>query len=156
MTKNKGGRPPLDPDVYGERIAEALRQGNYVETACAKAGLHKDTFYEWLKKARRYRDGRGKETPTEIAPYLRFTDAIENASAEGEAELLGTIREASYQQWQAAAWMLERRHPDKWGRRTAHRLENTAGEAMDLDALRNALHGATHEDDDGDPDAPPQ
>ena len=42
----------LTPELQ-ERILLHLRVGAYVETAAACAGIHKDTFYEWMKKGAR-------------------------------------------------------------------------------------------------------
>lgn len=36
---------------------------------------------------------------------------------EGEDALVGIIREAAVKSWQAGAWLLERRYPDRWGKR---------------------------------------
>ncbi len=37
------------------------------------------------------------------------------ASAVIETEALKTLRETSHRDWQAAAWLLERRFPENWG-----------------------------------------
>lgn len=94
----------LTPELQKKLLA-FLRAGNYVETACRCCGLHKDTFYEWLKKAER-----GDKR------YVEFAAAVEQAIAESEARDLNTIGMASRTQWQAAAWRLERRYPDRFGR----------------------------------------
>lgn len=103
------GRPLKLTDDLQARIVAFLGAGAYVETAAAAAGVSKQTLYTWL---RRGADGK--------RPFSGFLDAIERAQGEADIRDLKTIREAAQAGvWQAAAWRLERRHPDQWGRRRA-------------------------------------
>ena len=93
-------------------ICDDLRTGCYVETACVRAGIDESTFYRWLEKAR---SGR--------RPYSDFRDAVKKAEADAEVLLAGTVMRVALNpenpNWQAAMTMLERRHPERWGRRVA-------------------------------------
>lgn len=140
------------------RIINALRNCAYVETAVAFAGIHRDTFYEWLK--------RGAEGPwgtkaydawsdeidkaaavvgdtaamalladrraTAPAHFAAFSDTIEKAQAQGEILALGRISRAGGEHWQADAWRLERKFPRRWGRRLALGADLEEGEELDL------------------------
>jgi len=46
-----------------------------------------------------------------------FATALEKAEAAAEAEFMGKILRHTEKQWTAAAWMLERRWPDRWAKR---------------------------------------
>jgi transposase len=94
----------LTPEVQ-EKILLHLRVGAYVETAAVCAGISKDTFYDWMKKG-----ARGQK------PYVAFAEAVHKAVAESESRDLATILKASTKYWVAAAWRLERRFPEKYGR----------------------------------------
>lgn len=119
--KHPGGRPEkLTPEV-ADRILSAIRAGNYVETAVAFAGLRKDTFYQWLR--------RGAEQPKGI--YREFSDAVKKAQAESETGQVATIRKASLEYWQAAAWILERRFPRKWGQKVRISVEEELREFVE-------------------------
>src|SRR5690606_31176789 len=83
--------------------------GAYIETAAAYAGINKSTLYDWMKRGARAKSGKYKE----------FSNAIEKALAESEMRDLAVIAKASQENWQAAAWRLERKFPDRWGRRKA-------------------------------------
>jgi len=115
-----------------ERIIQAILQGAYIETAAALAGVNKTTFYDWLKKGARAKRG----------TYHDFNRAVEEALAQSEADDLAviekagrgyetrrtkvvrsengtvetTIETATRFDWQASAWRLERRFPERWGR----------------------------------------
>lgn len=89
-----------------EVICEAISDGATREVAASAAGVGESTLYQWLKKGR---DG--------VEPYVEFAEAIEKADAEGELSNIRTIKTASTSTWQAAAWLLERKHPERWGRR---------------------------------------
>jgi hypothetical protein len=52
-------------------------------------------------------------------PYVEFSNAVEKAMAEAEVAGVNAIVVAAARHWQAAAWMLERKHPERWGRRPA-------------------------------------
>jgi transposase len=103
------GRPTKLTKAIQDEIVRQLRLGNYIETAAAIAGIHKSTLYDWLK--------RGARSDEKDDRYARFSDAVKKAQAESEAFDLAVITRAAQQHWQAAAWRLERRFPDRWGRR---------------------------------------
>jgi transposase len=90
-----------------EQIALAIRTGNYIEVAAAFAGVSKDTLYRWLRQGQKARSG----------PYREFSDAVERAMAESEIRDVAIIGKAAEESWQAAAWRLERKHPERWGRK---------------------------------------
>ena len=114
MNKNRKrtGRPSkLNLELEAE-IVELIKVGNYVETACGVVGNGgKTTFYEWMKKAK---------ASVRYNKYVRFRNAVEKAQAWSEARDIAIITKASEKYWQAAAWKLERKYPDKFGR---HKLE---------------------------------
>jgi transposase len=116
------GRPTkLDADT-SERICQAIRGGNYIETAAAIAGIHRDTLYSWLKRGRTEEEGIHRD----------FVEEIDQALALAEKNALQTIEKASVDHWQAAAWRLERRFPERWGRK---RLEITFPKSFDPSKL---------------------
>jgi hypothetical protein len=111
MTAKKGrGRPPKFNQEVADKIVAAVRAGNYMETAAAFAGIHKDTLYAWLK------EGANKKT----GQYRKFSDAVKRALGEAEASDLMLIQKAAKDGvWQAAAWRLERRFRERWGKSIA-------------------------------------
>jgi len=118
------GRPTdLTPDTQS-RIVEALRAGNYIDAACAYAGIGTTTYYRWMQRA---------QDPTAPDIYRDFRDAVERARAEAEIRNVGLIqRAASDGTWQAAAWFLERSHPRKWGRHDRHEVTGPDGGPVEL------------------------
>jgi transposase len=103
------GRPSDigDAEVL-KQLLEAIADGNYMETACHLVGLSKVTVHNWTKR------GEAGE-----APFDRFVNAVKAAEARAEAKMVANVRRASElpQFWAAAATHLERRHPDRWGKR---------------------------------------
>lgn len=134
------GRPSkLRPDLQ-QKIISSLRAGNYFDAACLSAGIHESTGYRWLQRGeaemqRLDNDSRARPKAEE-AVFVDFCKAVKEAAAEAENEYVALIKHAAkgtlirtdgtrvpYEgQWQAAAWWLERRFPDKWGRQ---RVEHT-------------------------------
>ena len=106
-TKKGRGRPTKLTPLIQEEVCKALKAGMYMETAAAYAGIDKDTLYEWLKKGAR---GDGED-------FIKFSDSVKRAVAEAElTDLLLIKKAASDGTWQAAAWRLERRFRERWGR----------------------------------------
>lgn len=151
---SKIGRPTIISQDIIDKIANAVRAGNYIETAAAYAGISKDSLYKWLKKGAKSRNSPNPLSEDEL--YRSFSYAMEKALADSEAHDVAVIAQAARggaiigrktitkhtvgddgrpietttteedlaaPVWQAAAWRLERKFPEKWGRR--ERIEHT-------------------------------
>lgn len=118
----KVGRPTeLTEDII-DTVVMALRSGAYVETAMNFVGVDRARFYDWNKKAMeeiKARDealesGSNRQPKNEL--YVEFHNAIKKAMAESELLMLKIITDsANSGNWMAAAWRLERKHPDRYG-----------------------------------------
>lgn len=124
--KSPKGRPAKLTDELLSEIVENIRIGAYVETAAAAAGLSKDTFYRWLKRGRRALDKLEKsgEMAEEDEIYAHFSDAIKKAQADAEMRDVALIARAAQTTWQAAAWRLERKFPDRWGQKVRQEVDH--------------------------------
>lgn len=101
-----------DPGVL-ERLVTALQAGSYREQAALHAGISVSTFYRWMKEGEA---AEADEIPASKSRAREIREAVQNAEASGELHLLATIKAAAPKSWQAAAWILERKYPNKWGR----------------------------------------
>lgn len=139
--KPKIGRPiELNEEII-ETIKAALLIGNYFETACALAGVHKNSGYDWLK--------RGHKEPDTL--FATFLGAVEWAQAEAENRDIKQLEVWSKENWQVTAWRLERRHPKRWGRR--EHLEHTGkdGGAISFsDVMKTLMTPVPDEDEEND------
>lgn len=100
-----------------KQIIDLIRAGNYIETASSCVGVNKSTLYDWLKRgAREKQRTDGKSNKNEDV-YVQFSNAVEKAIAEAEARDVLNIQKASQTDWKASAWRLERKFPNKWGRK---------------------------------------
>jgi hypothetical protein len=118
----------LTPEVQ-QRIVDSLRMGNYIETASAYAGITKSTLYEWMKRGAREKRGKYKE----------FSNAVEKAMAEAEMWDVALIAQAAKENWQAAAWRLERKYPARWGRKTQHEVTGKDGKPVEITNSKQQL-----------------
>lgn len=124
-------------DGAKERLLVAIRKGLYPETACALAGICKQTLHNWLTKGRRF--------PQHGNPYWEFALDFESALAESEERDIEVIDAARTEHWQAAAWKLERRHPERWGRQDRKAIETEVQAELDL-ALDKLAAKLTHDE----------
>lgn len=114
------GRPTKFTPETRERIITALRAGNYRETACQYAGIGYSTLRTWMIRA---------EDPDAPPEYQEFLEAVERAEAEAEVMDIALIRQAAQGgTWQAAAWIRERKNPERWGRRERQQVELTGAD----------------------------
>lgn len=105
-----GRKSKLTTDVQ-DKIVQALRAGNYFETACEYAGVSPSTAYEWIQRG----EGRHpKRRRTKV--YAEFAEAVKKAAANAEVKNVAVIQQATNDSWRAAAWWLQRRFPSRWGR----------------------------------------
>lgn len=141
-------RKPVDKEkakAYLEermaKIVAAIRIGLTINNAARAAGVDPGTIYYWKIQAEK-----GKE------PYATVWQSYEQAIAEGERALAGKIAKASDNDWRAAAWILERRHPENWGKQTDVSLNgslNLAVGKMTDEELEIEIQKARRELEDG-------
>jgi hypothetical protein len=106
--KNQSRPSKLTPELQAEIIL-LIKMGNFVETTCGTVGINKSTFYDWMKK--------GKNSNHPQNKYRKFQEAVVQAMAWSEARDVALITTQSKYDWRAAAWILSRKHPDKWGKK---------------------------------------
>lgn len=99
-------RPDRPTPEIQAKIVQALRAGNYLETAAAYAGIRKQEVLDWRRRGEREESG----------PYHEFALAVEQALAAAEVRDVAIVAKAAEENWQAAAWRLERMFPERWGR----------------------------------------
>jgi transposase len=113
-----GRLPKLDARVEKE-IVDAVRAGAFLHEAAAAAGISRSTLHRWIQRG---------EDPNGEPLYRDFRDAVTRARAQAHVAAVAVIRRAMPDDWKAAAFYLERRDPQNWGRRTAHdvRIEESS------------------------------
>ncbi len=121
-------RPSLLTPERQQRIITAISAGNSRDISAAYAGISPKTLFEWLKKGRAAKAGIHRE----------FADAVEKADAEAEVYAVGVVRKAMPDQWQAAAWWLERRKPQDWARH--EKVESTVEGHLAVDTRRLVVY----------------
>jgi len=95
----KTGRPTKFTSERRDIILDTLRRGASLAAAAAAAGVNPDTVLNW-RRAR-----------------AAFALQVDQAMAEGALRALDAIWTAAESgDWRAAAWLLERRYPEEYGR----------------------------------------
>ncbi|WP_367356694.1 hypothetical protein [Mesotoga sp.] len=102
--------------VMIERASQLIVAGNTREHTAQALGIHRDTFSHWLTRGKK--DSKG--------PYKELYDAIDKAEAEAVARNVALIQSAAKKSWQAAAWWLERRYPQHFGKKERTEVEMNA------------------------------
>ena len=97
-----------------DKLVRGLRMSMSYVDACNYAGISYDTFLNW-------RNGKFPRNLDDEQKALKeqFADLMTQAEGDGVASLMSRIQQGAVQgDWKAAAWILERRYPDRYGRPT--------------------------------------
>lgn len=95
----KRGRPTKYTPETVKRIIEAIKLGLAYVDAANYGGISFETFNEWRKA------------------FPEFSEAIEQASGQAVMACMARIQKSANEgKWQASAWILERRYPNRYGR----------------------------------------
>jgi|10_taG_2_1085330.scaffolds.fasta_scaffold00470_26 hypothetical protein len=95
------GRPSKLTEERRRTIVGALRAGATWDIACRLAKVHRSTAHRWAAKGSQAKSGE----------YRDFHDEVKHAEAVSAVGGLQVIQAAAKDgTWQAAAWLLERRH----------------------------------------------
>ena len=113
-------RPTKLTKKLAEQLTDLIREGNYMETACAYVGVDSSTVRKWTKRGIRERE-RMEKTGDAVIPnekiYFDFSKLLEKANAESEMNRIENIKRLSIEDWKASAWFLERRFPQRWAKK---------------------------------------
>ena len=95
-------------DITAE-ICNHIKDGLTKKDAALLSDISEQTLYDWIKK------------------HSNFSQSLQKAEAEAKQKMINTVRRAAsgfkdgdkkiYPVWQAAAWMLERKHRDEYALR---------------------------------------
>lgn len=121
----------LDNDKILQAV-KLIRGGCFNSTVAHFLGISDRTFYNWVKQGRQDQED-GKNTAAR-----RFFEEVKRAEASAEASAIMGILRAGKKQWQALAWYLERKYPDRWGqKKRGDDPEDVADHLKDLvDAIK--------------------
>lgn len=109
----KKGRPcKLTPEVQ-KRIVDALRGGNFRETAAKWAGVSPGVVSQWMSR-------KGE-------PYESFQRAVDDAEQGAEVRSVALIMKAAAEDPKHAQWWLERKFPERWGRKERYTVTGPGG-----------------------------
>lgn len=83
-----------------EKICKLLKKGNTITTTCEAVGIHKDTFYEWLKKKPDFTDAIKKaqsiaDKKVENALFKMATGTFKYIENHYESIIIDKIRPAT-------------------------------------------------------------
>jgi transposase len=121
------GRPSKLTPETAQKITAAIAAGNYLEVAAAHGGIVYGTLNTWMRKGAAANSGQ----------YREFYEAVKRAEADAEMLRIARISKAGSEgNWQADAWYLERRYPDRWGRRTE--VSGPGGGPIALEVIEDA------------------
>lgn len=104
--KRKTRPSKLTPEIEAT-ICEYIATGNYRQVAGRAAGISKSTFEYWMR--------RGRDEPGTI--YERFVISVEEAEGRAELHAVKLIIQAAAGDAKHAQWWLERKFPERWGRK---------------------------------------
>jgi hypothetical protein len=142
---NKTRPRKLTPQVAAD-IFSSMEAGTSLKQAALAAGVSERALNDWLRTGRAVVaecERTGKRPTKTQSIYVNFLHAIEEAGARCEDRYVTIIANAATLNWSAAAWMLERKAPARYGQRVQVTVEQELSRA--LDKLRKKLSPKEYE-----------
>lgn len=109
-----GRKTDLTPDLQA-KLEKVFVGGASIKDACDYVGITDRAYYYWMARGEKARKGDDL--------YIQFFHIMKKARATGKIDAIARIRQAAVENWQAAAWFLERSDPANWGRRDKLTIE---------------------------------
>lgn len=116
----KGQPPKLLKAGVKDRLLFALDKGASYQIACGFAGITYTTLRRWVLRGEEIADldeEQIEKHPDKI--YYDLVHSMREVESSAALKWLGKIDKAAEFHWQAAAWKLERRYPNEYGRSIA-------------------------------------
>lgn len=113
------GRPSKLTPIMRGRFLDLVRQGISLTRTAKALGIHPDTVTDWCR-----------DNPD-------FSDDILKAREQAILPLEDKIIQAANKDWRAAAWLLERWWPEKYGRRQKMDVQTSVDLAAIIQRIEN-------------------
>lgn len=130
------GRPTRLTKELTSKIAKHVEDWLPFEQACLLCDIPERYFYRWKEYGER--DEKAEKTSL----FTDFCQEIKKAEAKAEEAALKSIR-IGENNWQAKAWLLERRHHDRYGRRIVNEMVGKDGGAIRVEEQRREVVAQT-------------
>lgn len=125
----RGRKLKLNEELI-KQITSLIEIGVYNKVACQSVGIDESTFYIWMRK------GEQSIAENKHDIYRRFYEEVKKAESKSMVRHLTNIVKASQEgNWQASAWILERRYPELWGRKDRMNLETDNGIVVKIEKV---------------------
>jgi hypothetical protein len=131
-------KPLLLTEELEQRLLVALGSGAYIDVAFGACGVPRDRYYDWARRARAAEGQlqKGQKITTSEQRLVDFMAKAHEVMAAAELRDWIAIGVAGRRQWQARAWRLERRNPERYALRTKTELTGKDGAPLvDLSKL---------------------
>lgn len=132
------GKPTKLTPALAKKLVALVEAGNYVNVAASACGIGRQTFYDWQKR------GEADLKTGTLTPFAELAELLDVAAAKAEVDAVALVRKQS-KLWQASMTFLERRFPDRWGRRQAIEHSGPQGGPMQHAISPGALAKASTE-----------
>jgi hypothetical protein len=99
-----------------QRFIAALRAGNTRAAACLHAGFAGRTVRRWLEDGAAHAAAMEEDPTLKPTEQSRLWEAVQMAEGGVEVQMTALILNHAKTTWQAAAWWLERRRPQDYGK----------------------------------------
>lgn len=127
----RGCRDGREDQVRVDALEQALTAGHSFRSACQLADIGETSFFRWMREG---------EVAPEGTLARHFWQRVKKASVAAVHRNLLIIQSAARKNWQAAAWFLERRYPEDYGRKLQAEITGKGGgpiqQAVQTDQLQ--------------------
>lgn len=86
---------------------QLIRAGNYAKVVAQYLGISETTWYRWMQEGEQAKSGLKRE----------FWESVKKAETVAEIRNVNVIQKAAEEDWKAAMTYLERKFPERWGRK---------------------------------------
>lgn len=128
------------PQINGPEIQTllgALKTGVDIDIAAHLSGLSMSIVYTWLEigKIEEEKEELGEKLLKEKASYLEFWKLVRMARSEAIMRAQVVITNAAQEDWKAAAWWLDRKVPESYGKLSErNRIKELEDKLKELEA----------------------
>lgn len=143
---NGVGAPPALTKKREDAIVKYIEEGATRAAAAMASGVTARIIFIWFQRARAEIEAReeGALPNKREDRYVRLFRRVEQAEGMWETGMTAVVHKATATDWKAAAWVLERRRPHDYGRRSTVAVTGLSpDESAKSDTARGAVSGQT-------------